>query len=186
MLPPVPDHGRPVRRLRQHEVYRNRFVTLYDDDVVFPDGQEGTHVRLVPGGGGPGVAALVTSGDRVALVLTHRYAIGEWQWAIPRGFGHGQDPTASIMAELREELGGGPTTLTRLGRITPDSGLLASEVHLYHAAWAEPQAVTEDPAEVQAIAWLRVADLRRAVAEQQVSDAFTLADVALADARGLI
>ena len=41
MLPPVPDHGRPIRRLRQHEVYRNRFVTLYDDDVVFPDGPRG-------------------------------------------------------------------------------------------------------------------------------------------------
>lgn len=122
-----------IRRLRARLVHENRFASVYDDDVAFPDGRVGRYMRIVEGGGRPGVAALAACHDRIALVRVFRYPLGEWEWAIPRGFGHGDDPMASARAKLVEELGVEPAALLDLGALTPNSGLLAGWV-----AWAGP------------------------------------------------
>lgn len=185
-LPDVPTTATPIQCVTERVAHRNAFVTLYDDAVRLPDGTAGTYVRLVASAGHPGVAGLVLAGDRVGLVLVYRYPVGSWQWGIPRGFGDQADPRASLLRELDEELGGEPVSVEQLGVMHPDSGVLATEVHIFFAKWPEPLAVPRDEAEVQAVTWIAVADLREAIASGEITDGFTLAAVALADARGLL
>jgi ADP-ribose pyrophosphatase len=179
-----PDGRPPIEMLREREVYANRFVTVYDDDVVIGGNRNGNYLRIVESGGLPGVAMLATCNGRVALVRTYRYALSAWEWGVPRGFAHGADPAVSALGELREELGGTPEELVPLGVVTPNSALLTARVHLFHAVFADAVADPEDVDEVAEVRWVDRSTLFADIAAQRIVDGFTMSVVAAALAAG--
>ena len=175
-----------IRKVAEREVYRNQFVTVFDDEVLLGDGALGHHVRILSGDGKPGVAILAISGDEVALVRTYRYPLGRWEWGIPRGFGQSPDPAVSARAELVEEVGAEPVELFPLARITPDSGLLVSTVELFLARYAVRVSSPTDTGEVAEVRWVGLAEMFSLIAEGSLTDGYTLAAVGAAVARGLV
>jgi 8-oxo-dGTP pyrophosphatase MutT (NUDIX family) len=175
----------PIRRVREREVFANRFVTVYDDDVMQGD-QPGRYLRIVQSGGRPGVAMLACAQGLYALVRTYRYPTGGWEWGIPRGFAHGDDPLESALAELAEELGGPPAEITQLGAVTPNSGLLADRVIVFHARYDKPVAAPLDLAEVAEVRWINLRTLLAEIAAGDVIDAFTLLAITMAAACGAL
>jgi 8-oxo-dGTP pyrophosphatase MutT (NUDIX family) len=175
----------PIARIAENLVYRNEFVTVYDDPVTFADGGRGSYLRIVESDGCPGVAVLAVAGDKAALVRTYRYPVGTWEWGIPRGFAHGDDPEASARAELAEELGREPEHLARLARMTPNSGLLAGVVQLFIARYPEPVAEPLDRREIAEVRWVPLRTLRAVIAAGEITDGFTLAAVGCAACSGL-
>lgn len=185
MTTPTPDpHGRIVPRV-EREVYHNRFVTLFDDEVTFADGSSGTYVRVVAADGSPASAVLATSGGRVALVLTYRYPIADWEWAIPRGMASSTDPRITALTELWEELGANPESVESIGVIHPDSGLLSAEVSIFHATLREPKSSPRDTREIQSVLWVTWDELKDMVRRGEITDGFTLAALTLASLRGI-
>jgi 8-oxo-dGTP pyrophosphatase MutT (NUDIX family) len=176
----------PIRTVSEREVFGNQFVTVYDDDVEMMGGRTGRYLRIVEGGGRPGVAMLACSQDRYALVRTYRYPIGSWEWAIPRGFAHGEDPRESALAELREEIGRPPADIIEMGTVTANSGLLAGRVHLFHARYEEATADPIDTDEVAAVRWVDLSTLLAEIAVGDLVDAFTMSAITLALARGVL
>lgn len=177
----------PIRRRESREIYRNRFATIYDDDVVFPGHRAGRYLRIVEGDGKPGVVVLPVCGRSVGLVLTFRYPTGRWEWGVPRGYGHGDDPVASALAELEEELGARPDRLTPLGRAHANSGILAGHSAFFLAEYAQPVASPLDTDEISAVRWVSFVELGRMLADDTtIMDGFTLAVVGAAVARGLV
>jgi 8-oxo-dGTP pyrophosphatase MutT (NUDIX family) len=171
---------RPIKVSRRNLVYENDFVRVWDDDVSFVGGREGTHVRIESTRSGNGVVILVRATDRIALVRVYRYPLGAWEWALPRGFSEEQDSLATVRRELIEELGLKEVTPVRLGTITPDSGLMSTEVEVFRVVLAtEPITVAEDVEEVHAIAWVSTEDLERRIADGEIKDAFTIAAMTL-------
>lgn len=175
-----------IRRIRENVVYRNGFAALYDDPVIFPDGSEGSYLRMVESDGHPGVAVLAVCADRVALVLTYRYPVSRLEWGVPRGFAHGGDPAATARAELAEELGREPDSLTPIGAVTPNSGILASRVELFLGRYATPVSAPRDTREVAAVRWLTLTELAAEIARGDIEDSFTLSALTCALARGLV
>jgi 8-oxo-dGTP pyrophosphatase MutT (NUDIX family) len=175
-----------IRRLSQKVAYSNRFATIYDDPVVFPDDSQGSYLRIVEAGGKPGVAMLPICRNQVALVLTYRYPLGSWEWAIPRGFAHGDDASSSARAELVEELGREPEDLISIGTVTPNSGLLASRVELFLARYATLVTEPTDRNEIADVKWVTTKELHDKITSGQITDAFTLSSVTCAQARQLI
>ncbi len=167
----------PVTRLRERIAYANRFITVYDDDVRFSDGRDGQYLRIVQSDGKPGVVMLPLCGDHVAMVRVFRYPAGEWEWGLPRGLAHGDDPEATARLELTEELGAAPARLAELGPVAPDSGLLASVVHVFGAEYDSMPAAPQDTTEVSAVRWWPVRLLLGAITAGQIRDGFTLAAV---------
>jgi 8-oxo-dGTP pyrophosphatase MutT (NUDIX family) len=115
----------------------------------------------------------------------YRYPLGEWEWGLPRGFAHSADPEVTIRAELEEELGAAPAALHPLGRVAPNSGLLAGKAAMFHAVYSEPVADPQD-IEVREVRWVPLQELVRAVGDGHVHDGFTLAALAAAAVRGLV
>lgn len=175
-----------IIRIRENIVYQNRFATICDDDVRFADGRTGTYIRVVQSGGLPGVVMLPVANGHAGLVRVYRYAVGMWEWGLPRGLAHGADPEQSARNELLEELGAQPSALTGLGEMTPDSGTLAAVVHLFLASYPAPVSDARDRCEVAGIRWLPVTALRAEIAEGQIRDGFTLAAMCAAACRGLL
>ncbi|MGH3384122.1 MAG: NUDIX hydrolase [Nocardioidaceae bacterium] len=166
--------------------FDNKYVTLYDDEVMFADGRQGTYVRVVESQGMPGVACVVTHASKIALVLVYRYPTASWEWGIPRGFAAGDNPIESLLMELDEELGGEPESVVRLGDVTPNSGLLAGEVAIFHATWPSTQANPRDTQEVRAVKWVSLRDLGAGIREGVVKDAITLAALTLLREHGVL
>ena len=182
-----PSSGVPtIRRVSENVVYSNQFATVYDDPVVFADGSEGSYLRIVESGGKPGVAMLPVCDGQVALVLTYRYALDSWEWAVPRGFAHGDDASESARAELEEELGRKPDDLTPIGTVTPNSGLLAGHVELFLARYTTTVSEPADRKEIADVKWISTKTLYDQIASGQVKDAFTLSAVMCAQAHGFI
>jgi ADP-ribose pyrophosphatase len=178
--------GRIIRRLRERLVYRNQFVSVYDDPVRFPDGDEGSYLRIIESGGNASVAMLPICDGKIALVLTYRYPQASWEWGVPRGFAHGSDPVESAKAELTEELGREPDSLSPIGAITPNSGLLAGRTEMFAAWYGSPADQPADCREVAAVRWISPATLLNEITGGRITDAFTLSTFTCARARGLI
>lgn len=176
----------PIERLAEHAVYRNRFVAIYDDDVRFRDGSTGTYVRVVQSGGLPSAAMLPLAAGRIGLVRVYRYPVGAWEWGIPRGLAHGGDPEATAREELLEELGARPERLESLGRVNPDSGILAGTLHMFAAIYPAPVSAPRDTLEVSDVRWVPVPDLLAMIADGGISDGYTLAAMCAAICRRVI
>lgn len=176
----------PIECVTERVVYSNRFITLHDDDVRFSDGSLGTYGRLIQSDGQPGVAVLPLAGGAAGLVRVYRYPTGSWEWGVPRGNAHGGDPAVTASEELLEELGARPLSLTMLGRVNPNSGILAGTDYLFAAEYGEQVAAPLDTREVSAVTWVPVPDLLAEIAAGTVTDGYTLAAVCAAMCRGLL
>jgi ADP-ribose pyrophosphatase len=170
----------PIRRTRERLVHENAYVRVYDDDVAFGDGAPGRYVRIEPSGDGPGAVLLALHEGRIALVRTYRYPIGDWQWALPRGFAHGTDPLVTARAELEEETGVTSADLRVIGTVTPDSGVQAQLVAIVLADVQRlPDGGPRDD-EVAEVRWVTVDGLEREIADGSIQDGLTLAALSLA------
>ena len=170
----------PIRRVRERLVHENTYVRVFDDDVTFADGAAGRYVRIEPAGPGPGAVLLALYEGRIALVRTYRYPIGDWQWALPRGFAHGTDPLVTARAELEEETGVTSADLRVIGSITPDSGVQAQRVAIVLAEVRRVPDGGPPDDEVAEVRWVTVDELEREIADGAIEDGFTLATLSLA------
>jgi 8-oxo-dGTP pyrophosphatase MutT (NUDIX family) len=173
-----------TQRTAENKVYENDFIAVFDDDVLFAGASPGRYLRIVERDGKPGAAILARCGGRFALVLNDRYPTGDWEWGIPRGFAHSGDPEQTARNELAEELGGLPCELTQLGVVTPNSGLLASRVHIFLADFDDEVAAPVDPNEIAMVRWIGLPQLYEEIAAGTIVDGFTLSALALATVHG--
>jgi 8-oxo-dGTP pyrophosphatase MutT (NUDIX family) len=160
-------------------------VTVHNDVVALPSGNQGRYLRIVENDGKPGVAALAMASGKIALVHVYRYPTQAWEWAIPRGFGHTDDPVESIKQELLEEVGGIPERIERLVRVASNSGLLAGHVEIYVAHYSVIPGGPLDVDEISDIRWETPAQLQKEILSGDIVDAFTIAAYGTALAKNL-
>jgi ADP-ribose pyrophosphatase len=85
-------------------VYRGKMMEVFEDEVIQPDGKDGTYpiVRMKDGAG---ILALDDEGQ-VYLVKEFRYALGREDVETVRGaIDEGEEPIDAARRELREEPG---------------------------------------------------------------------------------
>jgi ADP-ribose pyrophosphatase len=197
------DAGLPAEYGDVGVVYQDEYLTIVRDAVRFRDGRLGSYVRIVPaarlGAGGSVVLPLVDGG--VMLARHFRHATRTWSWEAPRGFPEsGEEPADTAARELTEELGLVPVELSYLGPIYPDTGLSCSAMHVFAARATGDQntgdQITGDQATagpgadrlegIDEIRRLSPAELDLWIADGLISDAPSLAAIALARSRGLL
>jgi len=176
----------PIERLAEREVFHNKFISVFDDDVRFSSGAQGTYLRIVESAGARGVVALPIAGNLIGLVKTYRYALGTFEWSLPRGFAHSENSSLSVLRELSEELGAEPTKIERLGEVTPNSGLLASVVDIFVAHYDETVESPTDTDEISAVRWVNAGAIFDEVRRGEIVDGFTLSALCLATVVGLL
>jgi len=177
-----------IASLEQKLAYRNRWISVYFDLVRFPDGKLGRYTRVVERSPGQGVAILpLTKGRELGLLHIYRYPVHSWHWEIPRGLSEeGGSQKENALRELEEETGLKPKGLVHLGRVFPNTGILATHVDVFLAHVQEFSRVRLRPGK-EGIMELRFFPFRQVygmVKDGQIMDGITLASLMLAHSTG--
>jgi 8-oxo-dGTP pyrophosphatase MutT (NUDIX family) len=85
-------------------VYDNAWISVREDAVVRPDGEQGiygvVHFKNLA------IGILAIEDESIYLVGQYRYPLNRYSWEIPEGgCGEGEDPLAAARRELEEETG---------------------------------------------------------------------------------
>ena len=124
-------HG-PWKILRSGDVYRDPWIEVRRDEVIRPDGREGTHcvVSMKPG---VCVAALDDEGF-VYLTDEFHYGIGRDSLeGVSGGIEAGERPLETAQRELEEELGLKADRWTELGMVDPFTTIVVSPTRMFLA-----------------------------------------------------
>jgi 8-oxo-dGTP pyrophosphatase MutT (NUDIX family) len=165
-----------VRRVSSRVVYRNGWMSVREDQVLFADGSPGVY----------GVVdkddfALVIPAERGGfwLVEQYRYPIGARRWEFPQGTfdpGAGGSPADLAAAELAEETGLRAGALTHLGHLHCAYGMSSQGFDVFVAtdlAAGRPQrGVAEQDMRQR---WLPRAEFERMIRAGEITDDSSLA-----------
>jgi 8-oxo-dGTP pyrophosphatase MutT (NUDIX family) len=111
----------------------------------------------------------------VLLLWRHRFITDTWGWEIPAGrIEAGETPEAAAERETLEESGWRPGALTRLGTYAPSNGTSDQMFHVFVAEGAEHVGDPTDIGESERIDWVTVGDIRRLIAEGEITDGLSL------------
>lgn len=123
---PLPTEASPWRTLATRLIYTNPWMTVREDRVLRPDGQEGIYgvMEARPATG----AVALTDAQEVWLVGQWRYPTHNYSWEIIQG---GADPGELPEEAARREL------LEEAGLVGAEWELLGGEVHLSNCITAE-------------------------------------------------
>lgn len=123
----------PWKRLDTRHIYRNPWMSVREDKVIRPDGQEGIY-GVVETRIATGVVAL-TPEREVYLVGQYRYPTDMYSWEIVQGgTDEGEDPLEACQRELQEEAGLIARRWERLGGEVHLSNCISSEIGYVYLA----------------------------------------------------
>jgi len=157
--------------------YRDPYLRLLRDAVVFPDGYRTIHHRVLSNSHPSGAAVLPVHGERIVLIRHFRHPTRKWHWEIPRGgIEPGQTAEQAARAELREEIDAVAETLIPLGEVHGSTALISGAVALYLARISRPG---QSPIHEGIAGCLEVTigDLERMISDGEITDSFTLAAI---------
>jgi ADP-ribose pyrophosphatase len=167
-----------IIRDRESVVFENRYGSLYNDHTIGPTGQEGRYLRWTWSHGS--VVVVPFCADKVALFWMYRYPPGVTLLEFPRGaIDTGETAEGAALRELREETGLVGFKGSRLGKLYPESGLIASPSEVIAVSVA-PERVTATSIEpMESIAgrplWLEPDVMSEAIADGDITCGVTIA-----------
>jgi 8-oxo-dGTP pyrophosphatase MutT (NUDIX family) len=168
------------------EVYRSRWMSLREDDIVRADGTAGVYGVLEK----PDFAIVIPRHDdgSFTLVEQFRYPVGERCLEFPQGADDTNavtDPLALARKELAEETGLRASALTLLGRLHHAYGYSAQGMSIVLATGLI-QGETDRETEEQGMTMVRIAEAELAdmIRDGRIRDASTVAAYGMLLLRG--
>lgn len=169
-----------IQRLDSREVYRNRWLTLREDDIRRADGSRGIFAVV-----DKPVYALVIpcDGHRFQLVEQFRYPLGRRCWEFPQGTAPDQlhvEPAQLAIRELREETGLRAGSMAPLGQLDVAPGMSSQRGWVFLATEiAEGEHEREHEEQDMRCGWFSGDQVERMILDGAITDAQSIAAWAL-------
>lgn len=178
--------GDPIEGVVSQTVFQNSFVMFQSHSIA-----DKTFHSIAPASGGGSVMLAVDSQNRIALVRQERPAVRRHTWEAPRGGREaGEKPIDTAIRELYEETGiaADPSSVTSLGRIEADTGLVSAELWLFCARVEDGElgSFEDDRGEIDIARWFSAGRVVDACLSGEITDAFTVIAVLKAKVLGLL
>ncbi len=128
------------KRISRKEVYKDKWLTFYQDEIEFPNGERSTYA-LTDRKDGVGIA-VVTTDKRILLNKEYRYVIDTYSWEIPGGgIDEGETEEEAAKRELYEETGIQVNKIERLNLFYPLNSFNSESVTVFFTV-IEPTSIT--------------------------------------------
>ena len=120
----------PWKTLSSREIYRNKWLSLREDQVKLPDGRKSIY-GVVSCGHCVGVLPFVDP-STVLLIKQYRYVAKRLTWEMPTGGVHpGETIEEAVQRELAEEVGYRTDRLTRISTYHTSKSVMDETAHLF-------------------------------------------------------
>lgn len=122
-----------MRLTSRREVYRNKWLTLFEDQIERLNGSAGIYAWIDKP---PFAVVIPFDGTHVTMIRQYRYPNQRWSWEFPSGAVEGRpELSAAEIArqELREETGLLAGRLTALGKLAVAPGFSTQEYTVFLA-----------------------------------------------------
>lgn len=159
------------------------------DLVQFPNGDMRGYGRSIASAslkGGKGVVILPEYEGKILLLHQYRHATRQWHYEVPRGYGEpntSADKNAHL--EIEDEIGGMISELVSLGDFYNNTGYESASVALFYAKLSSVGKGNENEG-IDSFVWLSVKELEEWIANEKITDGFTIAAYTKAKLKGLI
>jgi 8-oxo-dGTP pyrophosphatase MutT (NUDIX family) len=163
----------PWRMLDSRRVYENPWISVREDSVIRPDGEQGIYGVVHYKNTAVGVVPV--EDDHVYLVGQYRYPLERYSWEIPEGgCPEGEETLEAARRELKEETGLEARSWSKLGE-----AFLSNSVADERAVWflATDLVAGEPQNEGTEVIGVRRVPLREAVAmamDGRITDALSM------------
>jgi ADP-ribose pyrophosphatase len=159
------------------------------DLVQFPDGDMRGYGRSIATAslrGGKGAVILPEYEGKIMLLHQYRHPTRQWHYEIPRGYGEPNISAAdNAHKEIEEETGGKVSELVSLGEFYNNTGYESASVALFYAKLASI-GIPEINEGIESFVWLTVKEIEKWIANEKITDGFTIAAYTKAKLKGLI
>ncbi len=181
--------GLPLEWAKIGVILDDPYNIIVRDLVQFPDGDMRGYGRSIATAslrGGKGVVVLPVHEGKIMLLHLYRHAMRQWHYEVPRGYGEPNIPAVeNAHKEVEEETGGKVSELVSLGEFYNNTGYESASVALFYAKLAsvgKPE-INEG---IESFVWLTVKELEEWIANEKITDGFTIAAYTKAKLKGLI
>lgn len=149
------------------EIYKNPWITVHEDTIIRPNGEEGIYGVVEYS---PGVAVVALNNkNEVYLVREYAYAINEYNTSIPSGgVDANETPLDAAKRELKEEAGVVADDWIDLGYVNPFTMIIKGPQYLFMAKNALIESEHEEEFEVLTVPF---ADAYQMVMESKINHA---------------
>ncbi len=169
------DAGRTINTLSSCEVYRNRWMSVREDEILRSNGERGIYGVVEKEDG----AIIVPIDDgRIWLVEQFRYTIQERALELPQGTWERkiENPEELARGELREELGMEAAQMMKLGMMWIACGFARQREHVFLATGLTPTQKAPDAEEHDLVVHsVPIAEFERMMLDGTIRDECTLA-----------
>jgi ADP-ribose pyrophosphatase len=170
-------------------VFEDPYFFIVRDLVRFPNGRLSGYCRVLSNAdlqGGKGVVVLPEYNGKILLLHHYRHPTRQWHYEVPRGYGEPKTPPPdNARKEIEEETGGEIAELISLGEFHNNTGFEGGSVALFYAKLKSVGKANEDEG-IESFFWLTVKELEEWIADEKITDGFTIAAYTKAKLKGLI
>jgi 8-oxo-dGTP pyrophosphatase MutT (NUDIX family) len=171
-----------IRTVASREVYRNPWLRLREDEIVYADGSAGTYAVVEKQ---DFVTVVPWTGDGFWLVQQFRHPVGVRAWELPQGgWPPGRSGSAAELAaaELAEETGLRAGALHRLGSLYAAYGYCSQSFDVYLATELSLGDPDRERTEQDMVhRWFAEDEVRSMIARGEFPDSHSVASLALFD-----
>jgi ADP-ribose pyrophosphatase len=181
--------GLPLEWAKLGVILDDPYNIIVRDLVQFPNGAMRGYGRSIATAslrGGKGVVVLPEYKGKIMLLHQYRHPTRQWHYEVPRGYGEPNIPAIeNAHKEIEEETGGKVAELVSLGEFYNNTGYETASVALFYAKLASV-GMPEINEGIESFVWLTVKDLEEWIANEKITDGFTIAAYTKAKLKGLI
>lgn len=170
-------------------VLEDPYNIILRDLVQFPNGRVNGYTRSIATAslrGGQAVVVLPEYQGKLLLLHQYRHAPRKWHYHVPLGYGEPNIPAReNAKKEIEEETGAKVAELVSLGILFANVGFEAIPADLFYAR-IDRVGMPEVNEGIESFVLLTVEDLEKWIADEKITDGFTIAAYTRAKLRGLI
>jgi 8-oxo-dGTP pyrophosphatase MutT (NUDIX family) len=157
-------------------VYQNRWLSVREDQIIHPNGDEGIYSVIDTN---PAVFIVAMNIDKeILLNKQFRYTTGQNTWEIPAGSTDGGDKLESAKRELEEESGYISKNIIQIGEFQSSNGISSEIGYTYLATELEftGNSKTEEEA-ISKVEFYTIDKIKEMIKSGELNDALSLAGI---------